>query len=635
MSTPPLSPRTAAPPLETSLVNTKANDQYVLGLKAKRNHNNTQAYIHFSKAIFLLPTEPILYAARAESCIQLCDLTSAVSNYKKALSLQAQPDPAHRQRLAALLDCTSVLCFISSRFDRALIQANTALQYSPQNKPIRLHRALALFMLRRQEEALRDATCCEGTEQCQPYAWAAKGVFLLMERNFARAKCEVEKCLLVAPDLPLVNSLEMLYDAMLGRLKDASVADMEAGRWGEAITKLTTVLEAFPNDGNLYVLRSKCYVAREEFTKGVEDLFESMNRSGVAEGSGKMLADCLVRIAGEMFGTGGFHQALSYADEALRWDANCLSATIVRGECFRMLGSHESSVEEFLKVLAIDPTHQEGMRRLAVSHCSYGVILYNQGHYGKAENEFSRALSYCYDNPVYHLNRARCLLMIQQPSAAVQELVICKKLNPTDPKIQATLKQMCPPDVYQALEVHLKRGEHHDPSAIRQLGNSGIYIAPSPPDANGTAGVAAARHKRSEGVVCDTYTNKARLQDQHSVNMFAASSWPGMPSVSGASEGNHIKPQQLKTPLNVARTANRMIESNGSAPERISTRRDTYSSEIVQLRSERKRVLTDPYSVTAVRGFVAQQSGPNPCMGRLQPNGAALWKGASSKKRTV
>ena len=50
------------------------------------------ALLPLAKAIFLSPNESILYIARAEVYLALCDIASAIQNYKKAVKLEWGPE---------------------------------------------------------------------------------------------------------------------------------------------------------------------------------------------------------------------------------------------------------------------------------------------------------------------------------------------------------------------------------------------------------------------------------------------------------------------------------------------------------------------------------------------------------------
>lgn len=66
-------------------------------LSAESRHES--AITRLNKAIALSPNEDAFYAARAESFVKLCDIQSAILNYRKACQLM--PD-VYNERLAFL-----------------------------------------------------------------------------------------------------------------------------------------------------------------------------------------------------------------------------------------------------------------------------------------------------------------------------------------------------------------------------------------------------------------------------------------------------------------------------------------------------------------------------------------------------
>ena len=598
------------------LGSSKANEHYMAGLTHVKNQNFGHAYQCFTRAIFLLPEEPILYVARAEVCVNQFDLVSAVANYKKSISLQKQPEASHRHRLAALLDSLGLLAFNRSKFDRALAFFDSAIQYTPTNKTVRLHRSLTLFMLSRHEEALRDCEICEGVEQCIPYVWIVKGVFHLMAKRFPESKASIEKCLLISSETGLVSSLEMMFETVFNRYKNEATISMEDHQWREAIVVLNNCIDTFPHDPELYRTRSRCHVALKEYTSAVQDIFDNINKSGMTtEQSSSQLSETLTLIAAELFEKGSFHQSINYCDEALKWDPDGISTLIQRAECHKAIGEHDASLRDLKRVLEIEPDHLEGLWRLSQLHSTWGMMLYNDKKFKLAEHEFTRAITYWENEPYHHINRAKCLMMMQQPAAAIREYVACWKLNPRDPTVIKLLRQVCPPEFCKqvASQTHGK--------TLRPLGNSGIMIAPSPPLQQSMFG---RRSSKSGG-------NKIQKGSSYSKGFFCSGT--AQISLSSSKENNSrrglrvVNTSLSRLPIQTVRLAH---DPNGTLtplgpPKRIlcdetyqqkaapSTGDEQYTNfkkgvntEMYDLRME-KGILCDPYGVTAIRGLVQQQ----------------------------
>eukprot|EP01064_Diplonema_japonicum_P020609 TRINITY_DN30215_c0_g1_i1.p1 TRINITY_DN30215_c0_g1~~TRINITY_DN30215_c0_g1_i1.p1 ORF type:complete len:616 (+),score=132.48 TRINITY_DN30215_c0_g1_i1:29-1876(+) len=595
---------------ENGLVGTKANEHYMKGLQCIKDMDHVGGFQHFSKAVFLLPDEPILYVARAESCVHLCDLSSAVGNYKKAISLEREPDPSHKQRLTALLDCLGLLAFSSSRFEKAMMYFDTALQYTPNSKPVRLHHSLTLFMLCKMEESLRSAEACEGTEQCQPFVWVAKTVYYLKLQNFSEAKTNLEKCLLIAPELPLVSSLEMTFEAIFNRFKNEAVTAMEEERWNDAEKKLDVCISAFPHDPSLYETRSACHAAKQEYTAAVQDLFENINKSGMATArSASQLAETLTRIALELAAKGSFHQSLDYCDEALKWDPKKKDSLLQRAECLKMIGDHEASFCDLRTVLDHHPSDWETVWRLSQLHASWGSKLYSEGKYGRAEKEFEKALACCNEEPMHHINRAKCLLMLQQPSAAIREYIECLKLSAGDPVVAGMVRKLCPPDVYQAVMVHMA-SQRKD---MRLLGSSGIMIMPSPPTQVVGQRQKQTVHKKLKPIKPVSAKPHAPLLKE-----------PIEPLRMTKGEGGVCLAEQPKKILSSDEYNTQVSPFIGH--ETYSEFRKGDNEEIHSLRVGQS-VLHSPYGITAIRGL-AEQAKPR-AAGESAKVTTTHWRGAS------
>eukprot|EP00755_Sulcionema_specki_P009801 Sspe_Gene.44712::Locus_21950_Transcript_1_1_Confidence_1.000_Length_2050::g.44712::m.44712 len=596
---------------------TRANDYYVKGMAYVGKQDYFTAMCHFSRAIFLLPDEAVLYVARAETCVNLCDLKSAVSNYKKAISLQSQPDPAYRNRLAAILDSLGLLNFNNGRFEAALTYFTTALQHTPSNKVVLLHRSLALFMLRKVKEAVADAKACETVDLCQPWTWVAQGVYFLISKNFVEAKEVVEKALLVAPECPQVIRLETLFDAVFDRFKGEAITHMENEQWESAQKILDQCIAAFQHDPELYKIRSKCHSSMRKYTSAVQDLFECINKSGMADkDAARQLAHTLVLIARELVEKGNYESAINYCVEALRWDGNMVEALLTRGRCYQELDQHENAFRDFKKILEISPDHGDGRWSLAALHNRWGTLLHNDGKYNMAEHEFRRAISYEPDVALFHFNLAKSLMMLQQPTEAIRELVKCRDLGPTTPAMWNLILQFCPPDQAESTG-----------QGLRPLGNTGILIAPSPP----TNPVQKLIEQRAAEGRKEPTPRKQPVQEQKqggrqlvpirvSDDIFTTKF---VPEGKGAAQ-KVLSRRRCKVMGNEAFTK-KMEPMAGY--EMYTSFKSGENHEIYHLRKE-KSVLKDPYGVMAVRDVAAMTD-------KTAVQVYGKWHGSGMKSRTV
>lgn len=95
------------------------------GNECMRNHQYTEAYQRYSRAIFFDRTDPVYYCNRAASSLNLGNADNCISDCKKALSLDPDYGKAHGRMGAAYL-------YLKNR-SLAIHSLEKALQYDPGN----------------------------------------------------------------------------------------------------------------------------------------------------------------------------------------------------------------------------------------------------------------------------------------------------------------------------------------------------------------------------------------------------------------------------------------------------------------------------------------------------------------------
>lgn len=94
---------------------------------ARERGDLADAVSHISGAIFLRPSEPALYAARAELLLELCDFSTALANLSKAVALTNRRDEALVARLAHMLDARGLTLLDEADYSGAVTAFSEAL----------------------------------------------------------------------------------------------------------------------------------------------------------------------------------------------------------------------------------------------------------------------------------------------------------------------------------------------------------------------------------------------------------------------------------------------------------------------------------------------------------------------------
>jgi tetratricopeptide (TPR) repeat protein len=418
-----------------------ADDHYLRGVQAVKSSAYHDALFHFGKAVFLAPNEPLPYVARAEAYAHLYDIRSAISNYRKALTLMKDPLAADdlRQRLAQILDTQGIVCFQQRQYSLALRYAVESLaeKYHPQSE---LHKALYLIVLgdATAAETIMTTSLVHNDEVCADALVLLTQICINTRKDFASAKRYVEEALFRFSRHPRVLDAERFFDNEFVKFKQRAEGALD-------IDDLTKCILTFPEDASLYQSRALAYASKKMFTMAVQDLFSCITKAGGSNPAAvTMMVTILSTIADELVQVGDHVSAINYYSEALKWEEGAANVLLARGDCSAAIHRYEDALNDYKKVLSLEEHHRGALERLCLLHDHWGGLLYNEGKYDLAEAEFSKAIHYDEENPTVFYHRALSRLMLQQPELAVRDVLSCRNLGTADPEILKMIAQFAP-----------------------------------------------------------------------------------------------------------------------------------------------------------------------------------------------
>lgn len=417
-----------------------ADERYHKGILAVKNHCFVEALHHFSKAVFLASGEPLPYIARAEAYMHLHDLKSAISNYRKALTLMKDPTAAAdlRVRLAQVLDTQAISSFSAGDTAVALMYAEESLATHPTNVA-ELHKVLFLIDAGDDDAGERILASVLVHDQAVTAEATALLIRLHVTRrqDFATSKRLLENVLFQHSRHPRVLDAEKYFDESFVAFRAAAIAQHD-------VDGLSKCVLAFPEDADLYKQRAVAYCGKKMFTYAVQDVFSCITKSGGSnpEANG-MMQNILGVIADELREVGDLPAAINYYGEALKWDEHALEVLLLRGDCFVALSKHEEALKDFKNVLSQDETNDGAKRRLCALYDYWGSVFYNDAKYELAESEFTRAILVADERPMPYYHRAMARLMLQKQAYAVRDLMSCKLLGIEDTDAVKMINQFC------------------------------------------------------------------------------------------------------------------------------------------------------------------------------------------------
>jgi len=191
-----------------SLSRVKAQRLRELASNALAQHKYSEAIAHLNAAVWLCQGNADLYEMCAQAYVGLCDVHSALLNYRRALKLtptdgkeNACNDEQRRaEALAHLLDVRAVAMLEEGSFSLALTLLSEAVTLSPRESSFRLHRAIALSCLEQYGEALQDLDACNSSHPPSADVHYLRAKLHLMRKELSAARRAVDAAVELEPN---------------------------------------------------------------------------------------------------------------------------------------------------------------------------------------------------------------------------------------------------------------------------------------------------------------------------------------------------------------------------------------------------------------------------------------------------
>ncbi|RHY31591.1 hypothetical protein DYB32_003356 [Aphanomyces invadans] len=132
-----------------------------------RQGNYDKAIVCYNKACFVNPDDYTLYSARGNAYTKLCDFKSAISNYKKLLSMQSNPPQAIKEEIAEVFNAQGYTYLMEKEYTTAIVYLTDAVALDALQANYWLHRCLAYIGLENWTKALKDidhAICIDAND---------------------------------------------------------------------------------------------------------------------------------------------------------------------------------------------------------------------------------------------------------------------------------------------------------------------------------------------------------------------------------------------------------------------------------------------------------------------------------------
>ena len=399
-----------------------------LGTKCVQNMDYEGALIEFNKVIFYDKNIPEVYAEKAEIYIKLCDFSSAIQQYKKALLIRNDDtwlfkmNQLYFMKGLTLIEegyCNDALNLIStiesddvkftylkalsyvraSNKDLAFVEIENCLAKDPNNVEVLILKGKLLWSI-------------DKVDQGNECFWAAHSIF--PEHH------------------EVIEFLSIQRPRAMEYYKKAVKFVFEGNKY-LAMDNIQKGLELFHDMTRLLLLRAAIFRESRDYDQALSDL-ERASKFMFAEG---LQNDVTVQIGltyndmgTSLFQKERYHEAMTILNEAITFMPTDPGIHINRGDTYRELKKFNLAQSDYHYAMDLGGSAKLIHPRLSLNHYALGAQCYNRQDYEGANIEFTRAIEFFGNNPEYYLNRARACMELGHYDTCYQDLKKALELNP-------------------------------------------------------------------------------------------------------------------------------------------------------------------------------------------------------------
>ncbi|KAF1789381.1 Tetratricopeptide repeat [Phytophthora cactorum] len=469
-------------PLEASRLKEEEADARIAA------HDLDGALQCLTKAIFLRPEHAQLYAKRAQVYWELCDVKSAIANYRKLFAVDPDPPQRIKDQLAALLDlhAYSLLCLGESP-SIVLGYLNEAIQLNALDEVYWLHRAVANIEAGCFEKAVQDVDhcICLNSRDVEYFVLRAKLHWRLHMQE--KATADIHKAALLQPDHPEVLGHEQRLLKESQAIYEQARTQLMAHQFKDAIQNLSRATEITPEETKLYLLRASAYRELGEYHMALRDTEKALSchqhkkdsiqseqvsqdnhhknpahvpalRLNSERDTSSQYRDIIKQrslilndIGARFLRQNSYQLAVNAMNQAIRSQMELTElfreqfaspqCFLHRGDAYRGLGNFQAALADYHHALELLPGDQHIKSRVALVHYQFGVELFNRAQFDKAELEFGQAIEQDSNVSYYYVRRGDAARYLEKHQTACEDYQQALRLNPTDTETLTKLQQ--------------------------------------------------------------------------------------------------------------------------------------------------------------------------------------------------
>ncbi|OQS02810.1 hypothetical protein THRCLA_04859 [Thraustotheca clavata] len=437
-----------------------------------RHGDYEKAIVCYNKACFVNPDDYTIYAVRGSAFANLCDFKSAITNFKKVLSIQNNPPQAIKEEIAAVFNAHGYSFLIEKEYTTAIVYLTDAVTLDALQANYWLHRCLAYLGLRNWTKALKDidhAVCIDAND-ADILVLRAKLHWKL--GLIDKGNADISRAFKLCPNHPEVLDFERKMWFQSQHLHDMACRYIMSREFDKSLECLDSCINFNAQDPKVLILRASVFRELGKYDEAMADvenassaffrkqleepdqLDEHMQIVSNVEEHPEITRQrnlVLNDMAIAYVKLGHYDAALTAMNKAIasematssRFDGKVIDYRfyINRGDCYRALSKFQPALADYNTALELQPLDKDIHTRIAMIRYHFGIELFNRAAFDKAEIEFTMAIRHNDTIPDFYVRRGDCFRYMEQSELAFQDYKIAQKINPNDTEVKAKIMQ--------------------------------------------------------------------------------------------------------------------------------------------------------------------------------------------------
>ena len=338
---------------------------------------------------------PFYYVTRGNNYYLQKDSNHAITDFEKAISLDAQHAPAYNGLGKVYFDLVD--------YTHAIDKFTQAIAYDPNSAAFYSNRGSAYIAQHNDDLAIADFEKAISLDSKYIPAYHERGSAYSAQHNYTLALADFDKVIALDPR----NALA--YDSR------ASIY-ISQSEYASAIANFSRFIWLYPNDVTAYIRRGQAYQRQDDYTHALKDFEKALELDPKDElayiGRGQVY-----------FSQGDSASAIADYDRAISLDPRNAIAYFNRGYAYSSQGNNAQAIADLDYALLLNPKY-------AFAYNNRGYVYNNQGDYPHAIADLDQAISLDPGYATAYFNRGYAYCNQGNYPRAIEDYDQAIRLNP-------------------------------------------------------------------------------------------------------------------------------------------------------------------------------------------------------------